>query len=94
MKHIMGGRDKMFADILLNTRDEVLAYIGAYSLLNCARVIIESARYQSTVEKTLSICPQKKSILSLNRNLNIKYCRFLRKGFLINPAVARIQNRL
>lgn len=39
----MGGRDKLFADIILNTRDEVFAYIGACSLLNCANVIIEPA---------------------------------------------------
>lgn len=39
----MGSRDKFFADILLNTRDEVFAYIGACSLLNCANVIVEPA---------------------------------------------------
>ncbi|MDR5095738.1 hypothetical protein P7F73_18155 [Enterobacter sp. EC-ML 621] len=41
MERAMGGRDKLFADIILNTRDEVFAYIGACSLLNCANVIVE-----------------------------------------------------
>lgn len=47
MERVMGGRDKLFADIILNTRDEVFAYIGACSLLNCANVIIEPATVQS-----------------------------------------------
>jgi len=46
MAHEMGSKDKMIADILLNTRDEVIAYIGACSLLNCANVVIESAHEQ------------------------------------------------
>lgn len=32
MERAMGSRDKLFADIILNTRDEVFAYIGACSL--------------------------------------------------------------
>lgn len=61
MEHTLGSRDKMFADILLNTRDEVLAYIGACSLLNCANVIIESAGHQPTVEKKLPPSARKKN---------------------------------
>lgn len=52
METVMGGRDKLFADIILNTRDEVFAYIGACSLLNCANVVIEPAASSSKQPST------------------------------------------
>ncbi|WP_337263648.1 MULTISPECIES: hypothetical protein [unclassified Serratia (in: enterobacteria)] len=41
---MMGSREKLFADIILNTRDELYAFIGACSILNCANVTIETLR--------------------------------------------------
>lgn len=55
MQSVMGGRDKLFADIILNTRDEVFAYIGACSLLNCANVIVEPVN--ATTPDTLRKLP-------------------------------------
>lgn len=48
LEHQLGSRDKLFADILLNTRDEVFAYIGACSLLNCANVVVETVGQQQS----------------------------------------------
>lgn len=56
MERAMGSRDKLFADIILNTRDEVFAYIGACSLLNCANVIIEPATV-STQQQSKKLPP-------------------------------------
>ncbi|RSC52097.1 hypothetical protein [Citrobacter amalonaticus] len=55
MQSVMGGPDKLFADIILNTRDEVFAYIGACSLLNCANVIVEPVN--ATTPDTLRKLP-------------------------------------
>lgn len=60
LEHQLGSRDKLFADILLNTRDEVFAYIGACSLLNCANVVIEPAGKQPVPATNLPPSARKK----------------------------------
>jgi len=56
----LGSREKLFSDIMLNTRDEVFAYIGACSLLNCANVIIENAASRPTASSKLPPSARKK----------------------------------
>lgn len=56
----LGSRDKLFSDIMLNTRDEVFAYIGACSLLNCANVLIEKAISSPAVSSKLPPSARKK----------------------------------
>lgn len=36
---VLGSRDKLFADIIINSRDELQAFINACSILNCANVV-------------------------------------------------------
>lgn len=60
MQSALGSREKLFSDIMLNTRDEVFAYIGACSLLNCANVIIENANVPSAVTNKLPPSARKK----------------------------------
>jgi hypothetical protein len=60
MQSVLGSREKLFSDIILNTRDEVFAYIGACSLLNCANVIIEKAYSRSVSNSKLPPSARKK----------------------------------
>lgn len=39
---MLGSRDKLFADIIINSRDELQAFINACSILNCANVIVDT----------------------------------------------------
>ncbi|WP_175404230.1 hypothetical protein [Cedecea neteri] len=38
---VLGNRDKLFADIIINSRDELQAFINACSILNCANVVVD-----------------------------------------------------
>ena len=39
---MLGSRDKLMADIMINTRDELQSFINACSVLNCANVIVDT----------------------------------------------------
>lgn len=39
---MIGSRDKLMADIMINTRDELQSFINACSVLNCANVIVDT----------------------------------------------------
>ncbi|MGA9620319.1 MAG: hypothetical protein WBR09_24430 [Serratia proteamaculans] len=38
---VLGSRDKLFADIIINSRDELQSFINACSILNCANVLVD-----------------------------------------------------
>lgn len=38
---VLGSRDQLFADIIINSRDELQAFINACSILNCANVVVD-----------------------------------------------------
>lgn len=38
---MLGSRDKLMADIMINTRDELQSFINACSILNCANVVVD-----------------------------------------------------
>ncbi|WP_447874237.1 hypothetical protein [Serratia fonticola] len=39
---MLGSHDKLFADIIINSRDELQAFINACSILNCANVMVDT----------------------------------------------------
>ena len=45
---VLGSRDKLFADIIINSRDELQAFINACSILNCANVVVDELAPSNT----------------------------------------------